>query len=55
MENLGEISINGKIVKASAQVNVGDVKDLENLLTTVQNQKRTLKDDLDTILEEIYN
>ncbi len=51
MENLGEISINGK----SINLDTTDVKDLENLLTTVQNQKRTLKDDLDTILEEIYN
>lgn len=51
MENLGEISINGK----SINLDITDVKDLENLLTTVQNQKRTLKDDLDTILEEIYN
>lgn len=51
MENLGEISINGKCIN----LDTTDVKDLENLLTTVQNQKRTLKDDLDTILEEIYN
>ena len=51
MENLGEISINGK----SINLDTTDVKDLENLLTTVQNQKRTLKDDLDSILEEIYN
>ena len=51
MENLGEISINGK----SINLDTTDVKDLENLLTTVQNQKRTLKDDLDTILVEIYN
>ena len=51
MENLGEKSINGK----SINLDTTDVTDLENLLTTVQNQKRTLKDDLDTILEEIYN
>lgn len=51
MENLGEAFIEGK----KLNLDTTDVKELEMLLKSVQKRKSGLKDQLDDILEEIYN
>ena len=51
MENLGEAVINGKRIN----LDTTDVKELEILLKNAQNKKEKLKQQLDKILEEIYN
>lgn len=51
MENLGEAFIEGK----KLNLDTTDVKELEMLLKSVQSRKSSLKDQLDDILEEIYN
>lgn len=51
MENLGEIFVQGKIVN----LDTTSVQDLEKHLQKVQNEKCKIKENLDSILEEIYN
>lgn len=51
MENLGEAFIEGKNIN----LDTTDIKELETMLKNVQNKKRNLKEQLDNILEEIYN
>ena len=51
MENLGEAFIEGK----KLNLDTTDVKELEVLLKNVRSKKNKLKEQLDDILEEIYN
>ena len=51
MKNLGQVFIDGRIIN----LDTTSVKDLESFLQKVQNDKSSLKDKLDDILEEMYN
>ena len=51
MERIGEAFIECRVVNLDST----NVKDLEIFLESVQKGKESLKDKLDTYLEEIYN
>ena len=51
MEKLGEILINGK----TYNLDTTSVEVLEYVLQEVQKEKSSFKNELDNILEEIYN
>ncbi|MBR3613908.1 MAG: hypothetical protein IKL55_01870 [Clostridia bacterium] len=51
MEKLGEIYIQGRIVNLDNT----EIGKLEDYLKSVQDEKSKLKNELDEILEEIYN
>lgn len=51
MEKLGEIFVQGKMIK----LDQSSVTELQSYLKIVQEDKEKLKNQLDNILEEIYN